>query len=403
VPLAYAGPLEVYNIYWNQNWDGQPAHAGFQIAAIDRATRGLVNSGYFGNLAQYGVPSVTFGGSTNTNTPFSPCQKNAGHTENLGSLAAFISCEEATGPVANVPTQVGLPSPACAACGSLPGPACLVDPGCLAAPNPTGKVFYNVFVPKGTQLNDAGGAFVSCVNYGAFHAQIPSMPIGGIFSPIAGGRPLYFTVIPLDCVSNMSQLMETVSHELVEAMTDPLPLTSWFDPSAAGSNTSLDAMLVNLAKEAEAADICEGLSNTVTPADGSAPFQASAYWSDADHSCFALGDVSPPCTHTECTTGQPLNTTCGSCAANLCATDPYCCTTGWDATCVAEVASVCHSLECGGDGSCAHAECSSGAALSNSCSPCAHQICTVDSYCCTTAWDNICVSEVASVCGDNCG
>lgn len=40
--------------------------------------------------------------------------------------------------------------------------------------------------------------------------------------------------------------------------------------------------------------------------------------------------------------------------------------------------------------------------LSSSCDPCASQVCTVDSYCCTTAWDSQCVGEVSSVCGKTC-
>jgi hypothetical protein len=403
VPLAYPGGLQVTNIYWDQNWDGEPAHAGFSINAIDTATRALINSGYFNNLQQYGVQGVGFAGSTNTNTPLSPCQRRANATENLGTFAVFLTCEEAAGALANVPNQVAVPSPSCGVCGSLPGSACLADPGCLASPNTTGKYIYNVFLPKGTTMVDAGGQFVSCRDYASFHAQVPSMPIGGWFTNIAGGRPLYFTVIPLDCVSSLPQLMLNVSHELAEAATDPLPLTSWFDPSAAASTTSsLDVILENLAKEAEAADICQGLSTTVTPSDGSTPFQAAAYWSNVNRSCWALTNESPPCTHNECTTGGSLNTTCGSCAADLCSVDPWCCTTSWDSICIGEVASVCHSLTCPGDDACAHPECSTGAFLSSTCSSCATSVCSHDAYCCNTMWDGICVSEVPSYCPDTC-
>lgn len=48
---------------------------------------------------------------------------------------------------------------------------------------------------------------------------------------------------------------------------------------------------------------------------------------------------------------------------------------------------------------CAHPLCQQGAKLNAAvCDPCAAQICAVDSYCCTTAWDSICVGEVASIC-----
>jgi hypothetical protein len=51
---------------------------------------------------------------------------------------------------------------------------------------------------------------------------------------------------------------------------------------------------------------------------------------------------------------------------------------------------------------CTHAICASGPALDGACNTCATQICTVDPYCCTNAWDDICVGEVASVCAWSC-
>jgi len=43
-----------------------------------------------------------------------------------------------------------------------------------------------------------------------------------------------------------------------------------------------------------------------------------------------------------------------------------------------------------------------GGALVASCDSCAAQICDADPYCCNTAWDGVCVSEVNSVCGLSC-
>jgi hypothetical protein len=54
------------------------------------------------------------------------------------------------------------------------------------------------------------------------------------------------------------------------------------------------------------------------------------------------------------------------------------------------------------NGTCAHAICSTGSALHATCSSCTDQICSGDSYCCTTKWDSECVGEVSSVCGDTC-
>ena len=54
------------------------------------------------------------------------------------------------------------------------------------------------------------------------------------------------------------------------------------------------------------------------------------------------------------------------------------------------------------NGCCAHDICVTGVVLTVGCDPCVAQICAVDSYCCNTAWDSYCVSEVGSVCGLVC-
>ncbi len=100
------------------------------------------------------------------------------------------------------------------------------------------------------------------------------------------------------------------------------------------------------------------------------------------------------CTHGPCTTGAALSSLCSSCAGAICADDPYCCNTGsgsWDSTCVteAQASSACTSA-CTGTG-CSHSECSKGGPLSSSCSTCAGAICGADSFCCTTEWDQFCV------------
>ncbi|HWL88046.1 MAG TPA: S53 family peptidase [Polyangiaceae bacterium] len=55
-----------------------------------------------------------------------------------------------------------------------------------------------------------------------------------------------------------------------------------------------------------------------------------------------------------------------------------------------------------GTGTCSHAVCDQGDPLTKSCSTCATAVCKRDSYCCSTAWDDICVSEVSRYCGQTC-
>ncbi len=51
---------------------------------------------------------------------------------------------------------------------------------------------------------------------------------------------------------------------------------------------------------------------------------------------------------------------------------------------------------------CAHDICSNGGALADGCDACVTQICAQDSYCCSNGWDDQCVAEVGSICGQSC-
>jgi len=107
------------------------------------------------------------------------------------------------------------------------------------------------------------------------------------------------------------------------------------------------------------------------------------------------------CAHPICSTGDVLDGSCDACAASICAVDSYCCDTAWDSICVGEVSSVCHQT-CGGGGSCTHDECATGPKLKTGCDACVTKICAKDSYCCNNKWDKQCVSEVGSICGETC-
>jgi hypothetical protein len=125
--------------------------------------------------------------------------------------------------------------------------------------------------------------------------------------------------------------------------------------------------------------------------------------------CVGGGGGGSTCAHPICSTGTSLTGTCDTCAAKICNADSYCCNNSWDSVCVGEVASVCGESCTGGGGggggggsTCTHAICSTGVKLKSSCDTCATDICSQDSYCCTTKWDSQCVAEVSSICGESC-
>ncbi|MCK6589040.1 MAG: M57 family metalloprotease [Polyangiaceae bacterium] len=109
----------------------------------------------------------------------------------------------------------------------------------------------------------------------------------------------------------------------------------------------------------------------------------------------------PPaqCAHDKCISGSALTSGCDACVTQICAADPYCCSTSWDSQCVQEVNSIC-GLSCGAQPApCAHSVCTTGVKLAANCSSCATTVCAKDPYCCNTKWDGTCVNEAKSWCG----
>jgi hypothetical protein len=111
------------------------------------------------------------------------------------------------------------------------------------------------------------------------------------------------------------------------------------------------------------------------------------------------------CAHDLCTSGGKLGSTCDPCVTQICSSDSYCCNTAWSSICVSEVASICGETTCssgGGGNTCSHPICSAGGKLTSSCDACVTQICAKDSYCCNNKWDATCVAEIGTICGETC-
>ncbi|MSQ83937.1 MAG: hypothetical protein EXR77_13820 [Myxococcales bacterium] len=122
----------------------------------------------------------------------------------------------------------------------------------------------------------------------------------------------------------------------------------------------------------------------------------------------------PSCAHSMCTVAAtgPLQIGCDKvgpspgCVSQICKADPFCCSSGWDVTCLGHVFSVCKSQGCT-YGTCGHSLCSVGAKVTKGCDGaakgnCATLICNADAFCCTTSWDQACVNDVATVCKHTC-
>lgn len=105
----------------------------------------------------------------------------------------------------------------------------------------------------------------------------------------------------------------------------------------------------------------------------------------ADHDCCTSGTVG--CTDT-------------ACCEIVCGADAFCCSTSWDSLCVSEAESLC-GLDCGGGGACPPSDhdCFTTGGPGCTDTDCCSTVCAVDSFCCSTAWDGLCVGEAFSLCG----
>ena len=290
VGLAFPGALNLFNVYWADDWDANPGN--FKRADIENAMRAVIGTPYFDRMCQYGVSGFQFEGS---HEAVSVCGSDPGASTSTPGIFSFMSCEEFT-PFDGVPHAAGLPDPLfCGLCGALPIDCFnIAEPLCVATPNPTGNRIYVVFLPKGTTINDSGRK--SCVDYTAFHFQIPSRALVGLPTiPGTQGRPLNLAIIPTDCFSSVGEMMAAVTHEVVEAASDPLPLVHWIDESTSTRDGHFDFNdIETLLTKGEISDICNGSSVTFTAPDGT-PVSVADYWSNHDNQCVSL-DVVPPTT-----------------------------------------------------------------------------------------------------------
>lgn len=91
-----------------------------------------------------------------------------------------------------------------------------------AVPQPTGSSLYFVFLPPGVTVGMNGSS--SCTNFCGYHSDV--------------GGHLFYAVMPFpDCagctggLSVVDSLTSTSSHELCEAITDPVGGQGWYDDS----------------------------------------------------------------------------------------------------------------------------------------------------------------------------
>jgi hypothetical protein len=117
--------------------------------------------------------------------------------------------------------------------------------GVLPAPDP--DTIYVLFLQASTMVT-VDGSFVSCREFGAYHASFEATLPGG------GTATVPYVVVPR-CTAIQQSLTMSVSHELIETAVDPVDP----DPALGGNGYSMttDTAWPKVGGGSEVADLCE--------------------------------------------------------------------------------------------------------------------------------------------------
>ena len=181
------GPLltavEVFTVFWGTQW--QQAQRAL-VAQINQFFDFILTSPLITQLAEYSVPGKQMGHGTRvgTITITTPALR---HSVSDTAIQHMLQQEISTN---------------------------------AAIPQPTPNTLYFVYLPPGVRVVQGGAA--SCQAFCGYHSDIS----GAIFYAV---MPYAGCTGCLGGLSTLDALTTTSSHELCEAITDPIPGRGWYD------------------------------------------------------------------------------------------------------------------------------------------------------------------------------
>jgi len=182
------GPLisavEVFTIFWGAAW--QKAPQSDLLTHVNQFFDYVLTSPLIDQLAEYNVPghSIGHGKHTGTLTVTTPALK---HSVSDTAIQHFLQQLIASNP---------------------------------AVPHPTPNTLYFIYLPPGVRVIQGGSS--SCQAFCGYHNDISgqvfyaAMPFPGCAGCTGG-------------LATLDALTSTSSHELCEAITDPIPGQGWYD------------------------------------------------------------------------------------------------------------------------------------------------------------------------------
>ncbi len=134
-------------------------------------------------------------------------------------------------------------------------------------PVPDANTIYAVFLPEGVVLSDGPGD-TSCVDYGGYHSED---------DPVTG-QPLVYALLPRCGASTLGTALDSLtsalSHELIEASTDPTPFSN-----PVYTRIDPDHYIWGHTPGAEIGDMCEYVDAAFQKLVG--PYLVQRTWSNA--------------------------------------------------------------------------------------------------------------------------
>jgi hypothetical protein len=258
----------VFNLYWDSNWDAD--NPQLTRGEIDAATQAVINSTYIATLSEYGVTSVTFGGSF---LPNQKCVQQAPAAPGFfvpsgPGISQFIQCEHDNESVLQNNSAV-----------------------------------YNVILPQSSLESDfwtRGFCTTPGSSAGWHYHGLPDLSIFPYYVPFSGA-PAYAIVMtaPACFIGNAPQLpsaafFENLTHEMIEALTDPFPI-----------NISILPTQIRVTLDTEIADICEAskpvpnsgpisvfIDSSQNPS--TARVSVASHWSNKQQTCLGFADSTVP-------------------------------------------------------------------------------------------------------------
>lgn len=188
--LTYrGGPLltaaRVFTFFWGDGWQGQPQ--GDFMQQVVQFFDYIVTSALFDQLAEYSVAGKAIGHGANLGA--TPVAGALGQSVDDTAIQQLIHQEISTN---------------------------------SAVPQPTPNSLYFVFLPPGISVSLGGSS--SCTTFCGYHNDINGQ--------------IFYAVMPYpDCtgcsgrLTVLDAITSTTSHELCEAITDPIPGQGWYDDS----------------------------------------------------------------------------------------------------------------------------------------------------------------------------